>query len=66
MLIKRGKTIKKFRVFLERIEDSEFPYACRYCLLKNKRCSSMGFDCNDYDTYSYSFVVKKKLRKKKK
>ena len=63
MLVKRSKTIRRVsRTFLlKRTKDSEYPYACSLCIFDNKKCKFSDFDCEDFDTFEYSFVVKKKL-----
>ncbi len=60
--MKRSKTIKRAsRTFLlERLKSSEYPYSCSLCIFYNN-CKFLDFDCRDFDTSEYSFVVKKKL-----
>lgn len=64
MLVKRAKMVKRgFRVFLlSRVKDSEYPSVCIACSLRNRKCKFSDFDCGNYDTKEYSFVVKKKLK----
>lgn len=64
MLVKRAKMVKReSRVFLlSRVKDSEYPIACLACSLRNRKCKFSDFDCGNYDTKDYSFVVKKKLK----
>lgn len=62
MLIKRGRTLREAKVFLERVKNSDFPYACDFCLFRNRKCNNLGFDCNDYDTHNYSYYVIKKYK----
>jgi hypothetical protein len=64
MLVKRAKTVKgRYRIFLlSRVKDSEYPSACIACYLRYRKCKFSDFDCVDYDTKEYSFVVRKKLK----
>ena len=64
MLVKRVKIVKgRSRVFLlSRVKDSEYPIACIACYLRNRKCKFSDFDCGNYDTQEYSFVIKKKLK----
>lgn len=64
MLVKRAKMVKRgSRIFLlSRVKDSEYPIACGACSLMNRTCKFSDFDCGNYDTKEYSFVVKKKLK----
>lgn len=64
MLVKRAKMVKRgSRVFLlSRVKDSEYLSVCRACSLMNRSCKFSNFDCGNYDTKEYSFVVKKKLK----
>jgi hypothetical protein len=64
MLVKRAKMVKReSRVFLlSRVKDSEYPIACLACYLRYRTCKFSDFDCGNYDTKDYSFVVKKKLK----
>lgn len=64
MLVKRAKTVKvRSRIFLlYRVKDSEYPNACLACILMNRKCKFSDFDCENYDTKEYSFVVKNELK----
>ena len=59
MLVKRGKTLRKLSLFLERIFDRDYPNSCEICLFKNRKCDNIV--CAGYDKPNYSYVVKKRL-----
>lgn len=63
MLVKKVKTVKgESRIFLlSRVKDSEYPIACIACYLRYRSCKFSDFDCGNYDTKEYSYVVKKRL-----
>lgn len=64
MLVKRAKVVKgESKIFLlSRVKDSEYPSVCIACYLRYRTCKFSDFDCGNYDTKDYSFVVKKKLK----
>ena len=66
MLIKKSKILVKFGLLLKRLKDSDYIDFCDFCIFKNKKnCKLNGFDCVDYDSFSYSFIVNKVYKKKK-
>ena len=63
MLVKKGKTLRRYGVFLGRIYDCECPNACFFCIFgdDNDASCNSSFDCINYDIHDYSYAVIKKL-----